>query len=214
MKSLISAIKSDARSLLVVGEFDSQELKQSLGLAVADFEVIDSETVKIDEVRQLIHWLYLRPMAGDKKVLILEKAELLNANSSTTLLKTLEEPPEYARIILATTDEQKILPTIVSRCAKIRLPLVINQNSSENYLSPDQLSKMSVKEKFDWVTVTSELPVSEIKKILVFWQVDLREKLLVGGDKLEILNQINRGKGLLETNISVKLLLENLLLKM
>lgn len=214
MQTLIKAMDSNSRSFLVVGHLDSEIFKNELALAVADFEVVDSEIIKIEEVRQLLHWLFLRPMTGDKKVLIIEKAELLNGNSATTLLKTLEEPPEYARIILTTTDEQKILPTIISRCSKIRLPMVVNENKIEHYLSPAELSKMSVKEKFDWVAIVAELPTAEIKDILGFWQVDLREKLLKGDDKIKILTQINQAKGLLETNISVKLLLENLVLKM
>lgn len=214
MQTLINAMDSNSRSFLVVGELDSELFQNELNLAVADFEVIDSETIKIEEVRKLLHWLFLRPMAGDKKVLIIEKAELLNTNSATTLLKTLEEPPEYARIILVTTDEQKILPTIISRCSKLRLPIAVKENKIENYLSPDQLAKMSVKEKFDWAAIVAELPTTEIKEILGYWQIDLREKMLAGADKIEILTQINRAKGLLETNISVKLLLENLTLKM
>jgi hypothetical protein len=213
MQPLIKAMDSNSRSFLVVGELDTELFNEALDLAVADFEVVDGETIKIEEVRKLLHWLFLRPMAGNKKVLILEKADLLSANSATTLLKTLEEPPEYARIILVTTDEQKILPTIISRCSKVRLPMAVRENKIENYLSPDKFSKMSVKEKFDWATVVAELPTAEIKEILGYWQIDLREKMLAGEDKIEILTQINRAKGLLETNISVKLLLENLVLK-
>jgi hypothetical protein len=83
----------------------------------------------------------------------------------------------------------------------------------ELYLAPDELKKMSVKEKFDWAAKVNDLETAQIKLILVGWQSFFRDKLLVGEDCLEILNQISRAMGLLETNISVKLLLENLLLK-
>lgn len=65
--------------------------------------------------------LRLKPMAGHRKVAILEDADFLNEEGANCLLKTLEEPPPGAVILLVGTSEQRQLPTIRSRCQIIRL---------------------------------------------------------------------------------------------
>lgn len=212
MQNLIKSILSGNQSLLVVGDINADLIKETIGLAVADFEIIDSEAIKIVDVRKVLHWLYLRPMVGEKKVLVILKAELLNSNNSTTLLKTVEEPPSYASIVLVTGDEHRILPTIVSRCRKIRLPFSVNNNLPENYKSVEEIVRLNVKERFELAAMIAEMENSDIKQILTLWQANYRQKLLKGDDKIQVLEKINRSKDLLETNISVKLLIENLLL--
>ncbi len=65
--------------------------------------------------------LRLKPMAGHRKVAILEDADFLNEEGANCLLKTLEEPPPGAVVLLIGTSEQRQLPTIRSRCQIIRL---------------------------------------------------------------------------------------------
>ncbi len=66
------------------------------------------------------HDVHLRPMQGERKVAILHDADFLNEEGANCLLKTLEEPPSNAVIILIGTSEQKQLPTIRSRCQTMR----------------------------------------------------------------------------------------------
>jgi hypothetical protein len=87
----------------------------------------------------------------------------------------------------------------------------LNSDAPENYLAPCDLASLTIKEKFDWVANIYENQTN-VNEIIIFWQVYFRDKLLKGEDCLATLNQINRAKDLLETNISVKLLLENLIL--
>ena len=68
----------------------------------------------------LCHDIALRPMAGDRKVAMIDDAELMNAESANALLKTLEEPPAYSLMILLATDPDALLPTIRSRCQQVR----------------------------------------------------------------------------------------------
>ena len=72
--------------------------------------------IKIDQIRSVIDFLRLK----GKKAVIIEKAEKMNVEASNALLKTLEEPPSDSMIILTTSNQQLLLPTIVSRCKKIR----------------------------------------------------------------------------------------------
>jgi len=80
----------------------------------------DGEEIKIDQIRQVQADLSLKPFEGTKKVLIVDGAESMNQASSNAFLKTLEEPPGDALIILITALPQSLLATIRSRCQEIR----------------------------------------------------------------------------------------------
>lgn len=84
----------------------------------------DGDEIKIDQIRQLQDDLALRPFEGTKKVLIVDGADAMNQASANAFLKTLEEPPGDALIVLITALPQSLLATIRSRCQEIRfLPL-------------------------------------------------------------------------------------------
>ncbi len=84
------------------------------------------ELIKIDQIRQLQRGLYYKPFEGRKKVVIIDGAENLVRAAANALLKTLEEPPPETVIILIATSLSLLLPTIISRCQKIRFqPLSI-----------------------------------------------------------------------------------------
>jgi DNA polymerase III subunit delta' len=80
----------------------------------------EGEEVKIDQIRQVQADLSLRPFEGAKKILIIDNADRLNAASSNAFLKTLEEPPGDALIILVTARPLGLLATIRSRCQELR----------------------------------------------------------------------------------------------
>ncbi len=82
--------------------------------------VPDGEEIKIDQIRQIQDILALKPYEGAKKTLIVDFAERMNPSSSNAFLKTLEEPPGEALIILISSMPQSLLPTIRSRCQEIR----------------------------------------------------------------------------------------------
>src|SRR5512147_65760 len=82
--------------------------------------VPDGDEIKIDQVRQIQEDLSLRPFEGAAKTLIVDFAERMNPASSNAFLKTLEEPPGEALIILVTAMPQGLLPTIRSRCQELR----------------------------------------------------------------------------------------------
>ena len=70
----------------------------------------------VENVRAIIDQVRIPPQLGKYKVIILDEVHMLSASAANALLKTLEEPPSYVIFILATTEKQKILPTILSRC--------------------------------------------------------------------------------------------------
>jgi DNA polymerase-3 subunit delta' len=64
--------------------------------------------------------IFLSPFEGKRKVIIIDQAEKMHHSSANSLLKTLEEPPLDANLILTSNDMNKLLPTVVSRCQQIR----------------------------------------------------------------------------------------------
>jgi len=84
-----------------------------------DVHVIDngySEEIKIEDVRRFQQEIFLRPYQSETAVFIINDAHTLNHVSANALLKTLEEPPDYALVVLVTDKPQMLLKTIVSRC--------------------------------------------------------------------------------------------------
>lgn len=86
-----------------------------------DFEIIepDGNNIKIEQIRELVKKVYEKPIVSTRKVYIINESNLMTKEAQNSLLKTLEEPPEYITIILITSNENAFLPTIKSRCTKI-----------------------------------------------------------------------------------------------
>ena len=70
----------------------------------------------VEDIRSLIEQVRIPPQIGKYKVFIIDEVHMLSTQAFNAFLKTLEEPPAYAKFILATTERHKVLPTIVSRC--------------------------------------------------------------------------------------------------
>jgi DNA polymerase III subunit gamma/tau len=70
----------------------------------------------VDDIRNLVEQVRVPPQVGKYKVYIIDEVHMLSASAFNAFLKTLEEPPAYAKFILATTEKHKIIPTILSRC--------------------------------------------------------------------------------------------------
>ena len=80
-----------------------------------------SRQIRIDEVRAAIDWVVQTSSRGRAKVVLVHPVEAMNLQAASALLKTLEEPPGQARLLLSTADEARLLPTVRSRCQRIRL---------------------------------------------------------------------------------------------
>jgi len=70
----------------------------------------------VDDIRSLVDQVRIPPQMGKYKVYIIDEVHMLSNQAFNAFLKTLEEPPSYAKFILATTEKHKIIPTILSRC--------------------------------------------------------------------------------------------------
>src|SRR5207248_4535836 len=84
-------------------------------------EVDAATNTKVDEMRQLLETAQYVPSRGRYKVYVIDEVHMLSASAFNAMLKTLEEPPEHLKFILATTDPQKIPVTVLSRCLQFNL---------------------------------------------------------------------------------------------
>ena len=86
-----------------------------------DFNILepDGNSIKIEQIRELVKKVYEKPIVSNKKIYIINDSNLMTKEAQNSLLKTLEEPPEYVTIILVASNENLFLPTIKSRCTKI-----------------------------------------------------------------------------------------------
>jgi DNA polymerase-3 subunit gamma/tau len=92
-----------------------------IGRFVDLLEVDAATNTKVDEMRQLLDTAQYAPTRGRFKVYVIDEVHMLSTSAFNAMLKTLEEPPEHLKFILATTDPQKIPVTVLSRCLQFNL---------------------------------------------------------------------------------------------
>ncbi len=98
----------------------------------------------VDQVRDLRETVQYAPASGRYKVYIIDEVHMLSAAAFNALLKTLEEPPSHVKFIFATTEAQKVLPTIVSRCQRFDLRPISDELISERLQRIAEAEKIEV----------------------------------------------------------------------
>ncbi len=91
------------------------------GRFVDMLEVDAATNTKVDEMRELLDTAQYMPVSGRYKVYIIDEVHMLSRHAFNSMLKTLEEPPEHVKFILATTDPQRLPVTVLSRCLQFNL---------------------------------------------------------------------------------------------
>ena len=86
----------------------------------------------VDDIRDLVTQVRFAPQEGKYKIYIIDEVHMLTQAAFNAFLKTLEEPPSYAKFILATTEKHKILPTILSRCQIFDFKRITNADTVEH----------------------------------------------------------------------------------
>ncbi len=118
-----------------------QEIDQ--GRFVDLLEIDAASRTKVEDTRELLDNVQYKPARGRFKVYLIDEVHMLSRHSFNALLKTLEEPPEYVKFLLATTDPQKLPVTILSRCLQFHLkPITIEgiEQQLEHVLNAEQMS--------------------------------------------------------------------------
>ncbi|MCX7662149.1 MAG: DNA polymerase III subunit gamma/tau, partial [Tepidimonas fonticaldi] len=87
-----------------------------------DYTELDAASNRgVDEVQTLLEQAVYKPVQGRFKVFMIDEVHMLTNTAFNAMLKTLEEPPEYLKFVLATTDPQKVPVTVLSRCLQFNL---------------------------------------------------------------------------------------------
>ncbi len=122
--------KSDKKIDFVDGVEPCNECEQCVSIMNGtNMDVVEIDAASnrgIDEMRAIREKIWLAPLSAAKKVYIIDEVHMLTTEAFNALLKTLEEPPEFAMFILCTTEPQKIPGTILSRCFHVQLSLATN----------------------------------------------------------------------------------------
>lgn len=126
--------------------------KKAIGKNHPDIIIVNHEkpgTISIDEIReQVIHDVAIKPYCSPHKIYIVADADLMTPQAQNALLKTIEEPPEYAVILLLTSNIDSLLPTIQSRCVRLDLKVVddslIKKYLMERLQVPDYQAEIDV----------------------------------------------------------------------
>lgn len=106
-------------------------------------------TISVDDIRSQINGdVAIKPYSGPKKIYIINEGEKMTVQAQNALLKTLEEPPEYAVILILTSNVNALLPTILSRCVLLNMKPVKNEQVKEflmeNMAVPDYKADICV----------------------------------------------------------------------
>ena len=105
------------------------ELAKSGNFDILEIDAASNNSV--DQIRELTEKINFPPTIGRYKVYIIDEVHMLSKSAFNALLKTLEEPPQHAIFILATTEIHQVLPTILSRCLRFDFKLVANSVIAE-----------------------------------------------------------------------------------
>ena len=127
--------KEFAQSILCQGKVSKpcnkcKSCMEFIGNSNPDISIIepDGNSIKIEQIRMLNSKIMEKPVTSNKKVYIINDSEKMTVEAQNCLLKTLEEPPVYATIILICCNETKMLTTIKSRCTKITFASISNKD--------------------------------------------------------------------------------------
>ena len=166
----------------------------SIGRAIDLIEIDAASNRRIADIRDLTEKIHYTPGEAKYKVYIIDEVHMLTQEAFNALLKTLEEPPKHAVLILATTDVQKLPLTIISRCQRFDFRRIANEqianklsqlSDSENikidYEALKVIANYSTGSLRDAENILEQAIVSFVNNISV---ENIKEMLKIGGDDL------------------------------
>lgn len=182
----------------------------------------DKKSIGIDQIRAAISFLGKKPFENQFKAVVIYHSEALTIEAQNALLKTLEEPPEYALVILAAKTEYAMLPTILSRCIKIQVKSGEQEIGKEPVVELLHLSKGKL---LEWAAEKSKEEKSELVELLETWLEELHYEIKNERKNKENSITFEQAKNAIQliqvikddlekTNINTKLVLEYLALNL
>ena len=162
-------------------------------------EIDAASRTKVEDTRELLDNVQYKPVVGRFKVYLIDEVHMLSRHSFNALLKTLEEPPEYVKFLLATTDPQKLPVTILSRCLQFHLKA---------------LDETQISQHLAHILTQENIPFEEpaLVKLAKAAQGSIRDSLslmdqaIAMGDRQVTNSVVSNMLGLLDDNYSVDIL--------
>lgn len=187
---------SSSATYLIVGDSIPEEILHSVELI--DLILVDGSNLSVKELRSVLARASQSPL-GERRLLAITSVEQLSEVMQNTLLKILEEPPKHLTIVLQTSLQERLLPTVRSRLSVI------------NGLDQEKLEKLEVPRLSDLAGFKDR---ATLKRALDGIRQDLRSQINGNDPKaiLANLNQIERAQNRLSQNCNQKLVLDSLLL--
>ncbi len=142
-----------------------------------DLKIIEpiKDSIRIEQIRELSREIYLKPFENRKKIYIIDHVDKMTIEASNCLLKTIEEPPDYAMLILICMNTDSILPTIISRCQLIKFRLIDSSKIRKMLLNKIDLEES----KAELVSKLAQGSIGRAFKLISDKEYfDRREKLL------------------------------------
>ena len=122
---------------------------------------------KVEDIREILEQVPYAPIIGKYKIYIIDEVHMLTDQAFNALLKTLEEPPAHVIFILATTDPQKIIPTVLSRCQRYNFSKISNPNIKKKMIEILEKEKINYENKaLDEVAILSDGGLRDALSIL------------------------------------------------
>jgi DNA polymerase III subunit gamma/tau len=117
------------------------------GIALDVIEIDAASNTGVDNIREIIERAQFAPVQCRYKIYLIDECHMLSTAAFNALLKTLEEPPDRVIFILATTDPQRVLPTIISRCQRFDFRRIAQEPMVEHLRKIAQLEEIAIEEE-------------------------------------------------------------------
>lgn len=216
MQSIIVISKNSETATQKIEEICQKEEISSVDKNIYYFE----KTAGIKDILTIQEKLFLKPLQGKSKAIVIDSVEGFTPQAQNALLKILEEPPENTFIIIFTSDKNDILPTVLSRCQIIEIENKIDYSEEDLKIALEIFNNFSIIGVGEKLKLAQDISKSkeEIFPFLEKMIIICREKLLKNPkDKktLEMTNKLGQTYDILRrTNATPRLILENLFLSL
>jgi hypothetical protein len=204
----------------------SQHITQLLSIHIPDGNLKNpdllyfpqDEKLGVAAAKKIIEHFSTKPYSLPGKIVVVEESSNLTMDAQNSLLKTLEEPPNQAQIILATSNEDKLLPTILSRCELIYLDNVVTEKSLEE-TNPQSASEdinnliaLPMEERFTYVEKLKDKEVL-LNSLLKHFRAKLLQEP-TSKTVREYLNELLKAEEYFKSNVNQRAILEYLMLSL
>ena len=162
-------------------------------------EIDAASRTKVEDTRELLDNVQYKPVVGRFKVYLIDEVHMLSRHSFNALLKTLEEPPEYVKFLLATTDPQKLPVTILSRCLQFHLKTLDETQISQH------LAHILTQENIPFED-PALVKLAKAAQGSIRDSLSLTDQAIAMGDRQVTNSVVSNMLGLLDDNYSVDIL--------